>query len=274
MKLLIYLIALSAAAILLLRLLVLSVEPKMTFYPVRGLDRRPSSLGLAYEEFRLASGGSDSIVAWWIPRPSPVAELVFFHGNAGNLSIWLDFLAVLHHQGYSVLAFDYRGYGLSSGSPTEEAVYQDSRAVVEDFWQNRHQPGNKVLYFGRSLGGVTASFAATVRQPDGLVLEATFPDKATLLEHYPVLKLLNAFSRYKLHTSRYLKEVNCPILVIHGDSDRVVPLEVGKKLYESLQSPKEFYLVRGGDHNQQHVAGGEEYWMRLESFVEKLPPTS
>ena len=97
----------------------------------------------------------------------------------------------MYHHSLTVLAVDYRGYGKSSGSPSEQGLYRDTEALLETFWREIHQPDQVVFYWGKSLGGPVAAYATTLRKPDGLILEATFPNKKSLLNHYPILKFLS-----------------------------------------------------------------------------------
>lgn len=269
-KSLLYVLAAAAATPLLLRLAVQVLEPLMTFHPMRSLSRTPRDEGVPFTSLEVETSDGERICTWLMRHPGARAEILFFHGNAGNLSIWLDFLLPLYRRSFTVLAFDYRGFGTSSGSPTEAGIYRDSEAMVRRFWSEFHQPGLPVIYFGRSLGGVTASYATTVIPPHGLILEATFPDKATLLRHYPVLGLLGRLSRYRFPTVEFLQDFKGPILLLHGDADRVVPLEVGRELFARLEGEKELVVLPGGGHNDLYLQGSELYWKRLEAFVSRL----
>lgn len=270
MKWVIYVSLALVLSLIVLRLSVGWLEPRMTFHPLREIVTDPSNIGIDHEEYRIDTSDGEKIAAWHLPHSTPEAEILFFHGNAGNLSVWLEFLVQLYRHGYSVFALDYRGYGESTGRPTEEGVLEDSRAFVEFYWNRLHRRDIPVVYFGRSLGGATSAYASTIRPPDGLILEATFPDKATLLEHYPFLKFLNLFARYRLPTIEFLDNVDFPILVIHGDQDTVAPLSVGRRLFDLIEADKELYVVEGANHNAQYIIGGEEYWTRLRNFITKL----
>ncbi len=116
----------------------------------------------------------------------------YFHGNGGNLSIWAPILAGIARQGYAVTAFDYRGYGNSTGRPSERGLYRDVDAIVERFW-SEPRPAGPVVYWGRSLGRAMAAYAATVRAPDGLIRESTSPDVRSLVRTQPLLALLAVF---------------------------------------------------------------------------------
>lgn len=262
-----------AAALLfaLLKVLVLLAEPKLTFFPYRHIQKTPGDYGIEFQELNFPTEDGETLNAWFLDRPERSAYLLFFHGNGGNISAGcIDYVVALYRRGYSVFLFDYRGYGKSSGSPSEEGLYADSRAAVAYFWRavgQRHAP---VVYLGHSLGGVAAASGAAHLEPDGIVLQGTFPDKQTLLTCYPFFYILGLLSRYKLSTLDFTQAVSCPALVIHGDQDHVVPLSVGKTLFDRLKLEKDFYLVRNGGHADLHLVGGEEYWDKLRGFVGRL----
>jgi fermentation-respiration switch protein FrsA (DUF1100 family) len=255
-------------ALIILKIFVILLEPKLTFFPYRPMPDTPKSYGIEYQDLSFATQDGETLHAWFLERPEPTAYLLFFHGNGGNISAGcLDYLVSLYRRGYSVFAFDYRGYGKSTGSPSEKGLYIDSRAAVSYFWKKLRQKDRPVVYLGHSLGGVAAASAATHAEPQGLILQGTFPDKMNLLTHYPFFYFLGLFSRYRLSTLEFMKDVRCPVLVVHGDRDRVVPIAAGQELYDRLQGKKEFYPVKGAGHADLHLVGGEEYWTRLEAFV-------
>jgi len=272
-KILVYTVAGVAAFLAILKILVLILEPRLTFFPFHRIDMIPADLGIPYEEHFIDTPDGARLWAWHLPCDQPVAELLFFHGNAGNLSKGrLELLADLQRHGFTVFVFDYRGYGKSTGSPTEKGVLADAAAATDYFWARIHRPGRAVIYHGRSIGGLTAAYAAGHRETDGLILEATFPDKKTLLQHYPfMLRFLGLFSRYELATAEYLREVSCPILMIHGDRDRIVPFPVGQDLYRRLETAdKRFLVIPGADHNDQATTGGELYWPGILEFASRI----
>lgn len=272
MKTLILILSFSAATLLVLKVLVVVLEPRMTFYPTAGLTARPDDYGMEFEAVDIETADGEKVRAWWMYRDEAKADILYFHGNAGNLSLWLPVFANLYHNGFNVAALDYRGYGESTGSPTEEGIQRDAAAFMEHYWRRFRDPESRVpvLYFGRSLGGFTAAFAASLRQPDGIVLEATFGHKTSLLKHYPVLRLLGIFSSYRLDTQRQLEGTSCPVLVIHGTADRIVPFEVGRRLFDGLSNPKRFFVIEGADHNDLASIGGSEYWRQLDLFLAEI----
>ncbi|MGH9339028.1 MAG: alpha/beta hydrolase [Acidobacteriota bacterium] len=270
------LIVFAALVILLIgmKLLVLFMEPRLTFRPTKGLTANPQDLGIPFLDLRLKPQASGlrpqalKLNAWYLTHPSPRAEIVFFHGNGGSLSHYLGLLAEMYERRFSVLAFDYRGYGESGGEPSEEGIYEDSRTTVDHFWNELYSSGKPVIYWGRSLGGITAACAARHRQPDALVLEATFPDKQSLMRYHALYSILAPFSSYSLSCKLFLQSVSCPVLVIHGDRDQVVPYALGKELFECLKGEKHFLTVPGAGHNNLAEIDPERYWEKMIRFVE------
>lgn len=250
-----------------LKLLVVLLEPHLTFFPMRGLALTPEDMGIPYREIPLETADQQTIYAWLLEHPEPQAEVLFFHGNGGNLSLWQDFLINLHSHSLSVFAVDYRGYGKSTGSPTEEGLYLDTEALLHHFWNHVHHSRRKVIYWGRSLGGCIAAFATTIRKPDGLILEASFPSKSSLLNHYTLLKVLAVLSKFKFPTAQFLEGLSRPVLIIHGDQDRVVPFKQGQLLFDQLQTEKYFKTIAGAGHNDLHQVDPEDYWEQIDHFV-------
>src|ERR671912_477046 len=125
-------IVVSTALVITMKWLVTRVEPRPTFFPSAGETETPKSIGLEYEAVSIRTAGGETIAAWWMPHEAARADIVYFHGNGGNLSIWLPILAGVQASGLNVLAFDYRGYGRSTGSPTEKGLYRDADAVLAE----------------------------------------------------------------------------------------------------------------------------------------------
>ena len=156
------------------------LEPRVAFFPASGENMTPRDFGVEYEPLTLATRDGEHLRAWAISSRNIRARILYCHGNGGNLSLWAPIVTAIAGHGYAVTAFDYRGYGVSIGRPTERGLYHDVEAAVERFW---HDTPNDVpiVYWGRSLAVAMASFAATVREPDGLILESGFPDARSLM---------------------------------------------------------------------------------------------
>jgi uncharacterized protein len=237
------------------------LEPRLVFFPFSGENATPAPHGLPYERVEIATADGERLVAWRLVPETPVADVVYFKGNGGNLSVWLPVLATLYRLDVQVLAVDYRGYGLSTGTPSEEGVYRDAEAVVEYAARLRgDDPAAPLVYWGRSLGGPVAAAAARAVRPDGLILESTFPDKVAVIRFNPVLRFLNLFASYRFSTVDLLQGFPGPVLVMHGDRDRIIPYRLGRELYEAIEVPKRFVAIQGADHNDFFDTGELSYW--------------
>ena len=267
-------VRLAIAALLggvMLKALVAALEPKLVFFPSRGEGQNPASLGIRYQAVSLDTSDGETLVAWQTEPEQPIADVVYFHGNGGNLSVWLPVVASLHAVGLRVLAVDYRGYGLSTGRPTEEGLYHDAAAAVRYVTRGRSDGFTRPLVFwGRSLGGPVAASATRIVVPDGLVLESSFAEKSAVLRANPLLRLLNVFASYRFDTAEMLKDFRSPVLVMHGDRDSIVPFSLGRELYERLDGPKQFVTIRGADHNDLFVPERSDYWKPVVEFVAGL----
>ena len=142
--------------------------------PSRKVEATPANIGLAFEPLSIATADGETLDAWFIPAEEPRGTLLFFHGNAGNISHRLDSIALFHRLGLNVLIFDYRGYGRSTGSPSESGLYKDAEAVWQYLTEERRMLADNIVLFGRSLGGAVAVWLADRVKPAGLIVESSF----------------------------------------------------------------------------------------------------
>jgi fermentation-respiration switch protein FrsA (DUF1100 family) len=296
------LLLLASAAILFV--LVRLLEPRLAFFPSRGETTTPRDLGFEYEPLTIETRDGERLRAWLIhprlstqhPAPGTLHPafgtqhplVVYFHGNGANLSNWAPIVCAIARQGYTVLAFDYRGYGISSGNPTEKGLYRDVDAIVGHVW-TQLKPVGPVIYWGRSLGVSMAAYAATRsradlsgpprrtdlsgpprHQPAGLILESGFPNARSLFRAPSPMALLALFSSYRFPAAEFLRAVKVPALVMHGDADNVIPYQQGRALYERIEGPKAFFTIKGGDHNDATPPDEPAYWNAILEFVGRL----
>lgn len=260
-----------AFALVALKLLVWWLEPRMAFFPTAGVQATPGDLGLPFSDVRITTADGETLHGWWLPHERPRAQVIFWHGNGGNLSLWLDVIAGLHRRALSVLAVDYRGYGASTGKPSEQGLYRDADATVRVFDEHYRRPGVPVVYWGRSIGTPVAARSAAGDSPDGLVLESPLPDVATIISGNIVLRLLGWFSTYRFPTTSFLEGYEGPLLVVHGDADSIIPFSAGRRVFEAAPGRrKEFVRIPGADHNDLHVVAPLHYWKAVDGFIESL----
>jgi fermentation-respiration switch protein FrsA (DUF1100 family) len=249
-------------------------QPRMAFFPLPGVQRTPQNAGLEFKDLRITTIDGVVLHGWWMPHPSPRGQIIYWHGNGGNLALWLDVFVDLRRHGFSVLAVDYRGYGGSGGTPSEKGIYRDAEAVNAYFTTHHLRDGTPTIYWGRSLGSVVASYAAAKSPPDALILESAFPDARSLFSSNPVLLALSVLATYRFSTSQHLEGYRGPLLVIHGDADTLIPFDGGRKVFERARNPhKAFVALKGADHNEMY-AQRPDYWPAIDRFLEPLPKNS
>ena len=263
---------LAALLVLGLWALVLWAQPRMAFFPSRGIQQTPHIAGVPYTDLRIATSDGVTLHGWWMAHPSPRGQVIYWHGNGGNLSLWLDVFADIHRRGFSVLAVDYRGYGGSDGSPTEKGIYLDADAIIGHYAQHLRREGVPTIYWGRSLGSVVASYAAAKRAPDALILESAFPDARSLFAGNPLMLGLSLLATYRFPTSRHLEQYDGPLLVVHGDADTLIPFAAGRTVFDrATNRRKTFLTLNGADHNQMY-ADRPDYWPAIDRFIAELFP--
>jgi fermentation-respiration switch protein FrsA (DUF1100 family) len=247
------------------------LEPQMAFFPDSGETATPAAYGVPFDAVTVTTSDGERLRAWRMHATAPRARVVYFHGNGANLSNWVPILAGIAKHGYSVFAIDYRGYGLSTGRPTEQGLYRDVDAAIAAAWP-QSDSGLPLIYWGRSLGTTMAAHAATVRAPNGVIVEAGFTEGRAIVRDQPMLAFLSHFASYRFPTADLLNRTKMPVLVMHGDRDRIVPFALGRSLFEGVRDPKEFAVIAGGDHNDAVAPDERAYWLAIERFVRLLRP--
>jgi fermentation-respiration switch protein FrsA (DUF1100 family) len=192
---------------------------------------------------------------------------MILHGNAGNMSHRLDYLVMFHRLGYATLIIDYRGYGQSSGSPSEEGTYRDAEAAW--LWlTSRGIKPTEIVILGESLGGAVAAWLAARVTPRALVLVSTFTSLPDLgAQVYPFLPV-RLLSRFSYDTLGALQRVEAPVLIAHSRDDEIISYSHGKALFAAAREPKQLLEMRGG-HNDGFIFMREEWIAQLRAFLER-----
>jgi fermentation-respiration switch protein FrsA (DUF1100 family) len=241
-------------------------QPSMIFFPHTTLGQTPAEWGMAYEDLFLDTEDGVHLHGWYIPYHGSKQTLLFFHGNAGNISHRGASVEIFHRLGLNVFIFDYRGYGQSQGDPDEDGLYKDARAAWHYLTHERGLEQKDIILFGRSLGGAVAAELATETQPGGLILESTFSsarDMANAL--LPILSRL-IFLRYDFNTEVHVSQVTCPVLVLHSPDDEIIPFRLGEKVFQAAHEPKSFVKMKG-DHNSGFLMSQPDYERALGTFL-------
>lgn len=236
--------------------------------PERALSASPNDIGLDYEDVSLTTGDNEVLHGWYIPAANSKGVILFFHGNAGNISHRLDSIGIFQELDLDVLIIDYRGYGQSSGRPSEQGTYLDAQAAWDYLVDNRGIAPGKIVIFGRSLGGAVAAWLAAHTTPGAVILESCFTsglDMAARL--YPFLPV-RLITRLKYPVKNYVKRVSSPLLVIHSQQDEIIPFDMGQAIFAAASEPKEM-LVLSGDHNGGFLLNRSRYVATIESFLDR-----
>lgn len=249
---------------LLVVLLAFFLKNIIIFQPSRTIDQTPSTIGLAYEAVSIETSDGIKISGWFVPAKKARAVVLFFHGNAGNISDRLATLSRFHNLGLSTLIIDYRGYGESGGRAGINGVKRDAAAAWE-WLLKRGYPEEKIIIFGRSLGGAIAADLAETAAPGALILESTFSSLVDIARGLVPFLPMNIIVGNSFNSVKNMANFNRPVLVIHSREDDVVAFKYGRKLYESLSAPKEFLEISGG-HNDGFIIS-ENYMKGLDQFI-------
>ena len=268
MKMLVYVLLIPAVAYAGLLVLVYVFQARMVFYPEieRDVSATPASVKLPFEDLHLQTSDGVDLHGWYIPAARARGTVLFLHGNAGNISHRLDFLEMFHRLGYSTLIFDYRGYGNSGGTPTEQGTYRDAEAAWRYLTVQRHTPSCNIALFGESLGGAVAAWLAAHEKPAALVIASGFtsvPDLGQQLYPYLPIRWL---ARIHYDTRKYLKAVTVPVMIAHSPEDDIVPFEHGRALFAAANPPKQFLELAGG-HNDGFIFMREGWIRALGDFL-------
>lgn len=230
------------------------IEPRIVYVPSSAVFPPGPGEDLAYEKTVIASADQVQLSAWIIPaKESSPDWVIFFHGNGGNVSRARAWYATLHQLGVNVLAPDYRGYGESTGTPSEAGLYRDARAAYDYLVQNRNVPPEQIVLYGHSLGAEVATQLASTVPVRGLVVEGGLPSlPARGQELFPFLPV-SWIAANRFDAGHAIARVTCPKLFLHAGSDTVVPLHHGRTLFSMAPEPKEWVELRGNHYTAIRV---------------------
>jgi hypothetical protein len=247
-------------------------QASFIYFPERAYDAMPASVGLPYENVQLSAGDGVVLAAWWIPAQTPRGTVVFAHGNGGNMSHRLDKIRLFHELGYSVMAFDYRGYGASEGKPSEEGTYADMAAAVDHATAVRGTTSARLVLYGESLGGAVAIEESVRRPPAALVVDSSFTSVPAMAKKYYPWLPVRLLLRFRYDSLARMPAIKCPVLVLHSPQDDVVPFAMGRQLFAAAPEPKAFAELVGG-HNTGGLMAASNAQKELAVFLAMcLPP--
>jgi len=241
-------------------------QSRLIYHPHAEFVTTPASAGLQYEDVALTTSDDVAIHGWWLPHPNPRATLLFFHGNAGNISHRIESLKIFHQLGLNVFIIDYRGFGRSEGTPSEQGTYTDAVSAWQWLVGQQGLDADKIVVFGRSLGGSIAAWLAAQYQPGAVILESTFtsiPDMAAKL--YPLLPL-RWLSLFQYASLEKMPSIESPLWLGHSPEDELIPYAQGQRLFEAARHPKQFFEMKGS-HGNGFLISGHPYRESLDEFL-------
>ncbi|MBI3042109.1 MAG: alpha/beta hydrolase [Betaproteobacteria bacterium] len=269
-------VAMAYAAVL---VLVFLFQSRLVYYPEIGREVRlsPQSYGLKFEPVEIRTADDEILQGWWVPAENARGAVLFFHGNAGNISHRLDYLLMFHRLRYTTLIVDYRGYGLSTGTPSEEGTYRDAEAAWDYLRHARLARAQDVVIAGESLGAAVATWlaakvslkrATAESGPRAVLLFSTFTSATDLGAQVYWFLPVRLISRFGYDNLANLKRIRAPVFIAHSRDDDIVPYVHGKRLFEAANEPKAFLEMRGG-HNDGFVFARPEWVARLAEFLDR-----
>ena len=246
-------------------------QSRQIFFPTTVLATTPAQHGMTYEDIWLETEDGLRLHAWLIPAPEERGVLLFFHGNAGNISHRIDSIRIFRELGLSVLIVDYRGYGQSEGRPSEQGLYLDALAAWHWLREAHDVPSERIVVFGRSLGSAVAAWLAARERPAAVILESVFtklPDLgAELMPWLPVRWLL----RYDFDTRSAIAKFQSPVIVVHSRQDELMRFAHGEAVFAAAPEPRYLLPIQGG-HNDGFIRSRAEYVRGLEDFLDRYLP--
>ncbi|NES07675.1 MAG: alpha/beta hydrolase [Okeania sp. SIO2F4] len=225
---------------------------------------RPSKYQENQDFVKLESGDKVQITGIYLPLPKAKYTILYSHGNAEDLGAILPRLQDLRDIGFNIFSYDYQGYGTSQGKPSVKGAYQDINAAYEYLTQKLGIPANQIIVYGRSVGGGPSVDLASRQPVAGLVIESSFTTAFRVVTRIPI------YPFDKFPSIDKIKNVNCPVLVMHGNADRVIPFSHGQQLFAIANQPKLSFWVDGAGHRNLLEVAGEEYVKVMGEFVKLI----
>lgn len=238
------------------------------FFPEKQIEVTPKSVGLEFEDVMIETSDGIMLNGWYVPHPESRRTLLFFHGNAGNISHRVQNLRLFYDElGLSVFILDYRGYGQSEGEPSEEGTYLDAEAALGFLKGKKGLKESELIFFGRSLGSAVAVDLALKHPPRVLILESPMTSIRDMAKKMFSFLPVGFLIKTEYDSLSKIGKIHAPVFVLHGDRDEVVPFEQGKRIFEAANSPKQFHTIPGAGHNDTFDVGGVSYWEAWRGFL-------
>ncbi len=242
----------------------------MIFFPEKEFYEKPADFGFDYEEVFLKTPDGILLHGWLLKSPQEKGVILFFHGNAGNISNRLYKTKGWIERGFSVFLIDYRGYGKSQGHITHERdVLVDAQTAFAWLAEIKKTPLDRLIFYGESLGTYPAIRMGAEKKAGGVILEAPFTSFYELArEHYPFLPA-GMLKDFEFPNAQYIAQLQSPLFILHGTRDEICPYNMAGELFEKAPEPKGFLSIPNGAHNDLPMIAGEDFWDKPCEFISK-----
>lgn len=262
-----YLVLLILIIALLLFIFYPRIESFFIFFPETHLDYTPNELNMGYKEVYFPTEDGERLHGWFFPLKGECPVILFCHGNAGNISHRLENVGLLLRENLQVFLFDYRGYGKSSGSPSERGIYLDGLAAYDYLVEKERISPASIIPFGRSLGAAVALEISLKRKARSLIVESAFTSARDVARSTPLFFPVSYLLPAHYNNLEKIGRVRVPKLIIHGEADEIIPFSMGPKLFEAATAPKFFLPLEGAGHNDTFIVGGMRYFKAFARFA-------
>ena len=239
------------------------------FFPQASFEVFPGNFGLPFEDVYFETEDGRRLHGWFFPSKVDSPVILFCHGNAGNISHRLENVRFLVDRNLSVFIFDYRGYGKSDGKPSVPGIYHDGLAAYDYLRREKQIHPEQIIPFGRSLGGAVALEIAWRRKVSAVIIESAFTSTKEMARTIPLFHLFAPLVPAHLDNLKKIRLIEAPVLIVHGEQDKVVPFTMGEELFHAAGEPKYFYPLPTAGHNDTFVVGGAPYFARIARFSEE-----
>lgn len=243
------------------------IENYFVFFPQSNLEYSPEDFNLKWNEIYISTPDGCKLHGWLFPVDRDAPYILFCHGNAGNISHRLENIKLLAEMQLNVLIFDYRGYGKSTGKPSEKGIYLDTLTAYDYLLNKEKIKPEKIIVFGRSLGAAAVIDVAMQRKVKSVIIESGFLSTRHMARRMGIFSLLSPFLPAHYNNLEKITMLSVPILIIHGTKDEIAPVSMGEKLFEAANNPKFLYRIPEANHNDTFVVGGVEYMAIFKDFV-------
>jgi len=243
------------------------VESFFIYFPQSQFDFSPEEFRLQYREAFFNTEDGEQLHGWFFPAEKDSPVILHFHGNAGNISHRLDLVQPFLRSGLSLFLFDYRGFGKSTGRPSEKGLYKDGLAACTYLEEKEKIALERIVLHGHSIGAAVAIEVALQKKVRGLVIESAFTSTKDMAKTLTLFALLSPVLPTNYNNLEKIRRVPAPKLIVHGDRDEIVPFMMGRKLFEAATDRKFFYPVKDAGHNDVFIVGGEKYFEVFADFA-------